>query len=211
MRNVGIVLAYGIFIPPNTEYQSYLEKAFNFCLQDATPIIITTGGYTNKKYPEISEASSVAKLFSSLHPDAKPAIFCEDKSLTTIQNLEFSCDYLKTSGQAPEKLTIICDSIRLPKILYSALDIFSDLLGFKLSKEERLNILLDLYLEQDPNLVRDISFAYKNLEIKGIPLSQSAEIVSYQIISSMWEMHALEYPKLHQKFIAWRKQKWEIK
>jgi len=24
-------------------------------------------------------------------------------------------------------------------------------------------------------------------------------------------MHALEYPKLHQKFIAWRKQKWEIK
>jgi len=211
MKNICLVLGYGIFSPPNPEYQSYLEKALDLCFQANSTSIITCGGCSNKDHSDISEASSIAKVFTDLHPEAKPLIICEDKSLTTAQNLEFSRDRIKAMGQLPEKITIICDSIRVPKVLYLSLELFSDILNFKLSEEDRLSILQDIYLQQDQNLVRDISYIYKNLEIKGIPLSKSPEVVSYQIVSSMWEMHALDYPKLHQKFITWRKQKWGIK
>jgi hypothetical protein len=211
MKNTCIVLGYGIFLPPNPEYQAYIEKALNICLQTKASSIIICGGYSNKDHPDISESSSIAKLFISLCPEIKQLIICEDRSLTTAQNIEFSRDRIKNTGQTPEKITIICDSIRVPKVLSLSLQLFSNILDFELSEEDRLNILQDIYLSQDPNLIRDVSFVYKSLEIKGIPLSQSPEIISYQIVSSMWEMHALDYPKLHQKFITWRKQKWGIK
>lgn len=203
-------MGYGIFLPPNPEYQLYFEKALKLCLQAKATSIIICGGCSNKDHPGLSEASSIAKLFTDLHPGIEKSIICEDKSLTTIQNLEFSHNRIKATGQALEKITIICDSIRVPKVFTLSLELFADILNFKLSEEDRLNILQDIYLGQDPNLVREISFVYQNLEVKGIPLSQSPQIVSYQIISSMWEMRALKYPKLHQKFINWRKKKWGI-
>jgi len=211
MENICLVLGYGVFLPPNPEYQNYLAKALDICLQIKPSLIITCGGHTNKDHLDLSEASSIAHFFGNLHPNLKPSIICEDKSLTTAQNLAFSRNHLKVAGQTPQGLTIICDSIRVPKIFYLSLDIFSDIFGFKLSAEDRLSLLQDIYLNQDQNLIKDVSFIYKNLKIKGIPLSKSPEIISGQIISSMWEMHASDYPKLHQKFINWRKQKWGIK
>jgi hypothetical protein len=211
MTDVGIVLAYGVFLPPNPLYQQYLDQALKLLLTSAPHLIITCGGHTNQNYPHLSEADTIAGYFLQKAPGLKSHIQAEISSLTTVQNLSNACRLIRTSKIVSPRLTIVCDSIRVPKVFYLSLQIFKSLLPSNLTKKDRLQILLDIYLNQPPDLIRPLKYDFHNLTVLGVPYSKSAQLASHQVMSSMLEMHALDYPDLHEQFVNWRKNKWGIR
>ncbi|MCX6726721.1 MAG: YdcF family protein [Candidatus Shapirobacteria bacterium] len=201
MKNISIVLGYGVFTPEQTDYQNYLVTALNGCLKDQSEIILTTGGCSNKNYPQLSEAESVKNLYLELHPELSPIIITENQSLSTPQNLENSLEILNKQNITPSDINIFCDAIRSPKVFYLALSLFYP----DLSEKDRLKILLDFATSDIPKL------DYNIIHVNGISFSNTFELATHQIVSSMLEMHYLEYPDLQEQFIAWRKIKWGVK
>ncbi|MEK7527560.1 MAG: ElyC/SanA/YdcF family protein [Patescibacteria group bacterium] len=210
MKNVGIILGYGVFIPPNPEYQSYLDQAKNLILEKGFDTTIITGSFTNPKYPHLSEASSIFDYF--LSQSNKLNIILEDQSLTTYQNLLFSKDIISTRLKTLDSVFIIADSIRVPKVFFHSLEIFSPLFLKAMTTEDRLRLLATESRLHDPDtLPNPIAFSFEKLTVQGISLSNDSKSIAHQIISSLIESHYLEYPSLHREFIAWRQKKWGIK
>jgi len=208
--NIAIVLGYGVFIPPQPEYQNYLKSALKICQEHQSDLIITCGGCSNKNHPTLSESESIGRFFLQLDPNLESHLYFENRSLSTPENLQFSRDYLASKNLTPEKIFITCDSIRVPKVFMLALQYFSSIYNFNLSEADRFQILGDIYTTQSPDLIRNVIYSYQHISIMGIPLSQTAQLASGQIVSSMLEMHAPDYPDLHQQFLAWRKHQWGI-
>lgn len=208
MKNIGIILGYGVFIQPNPNYQKYLDSVYRHFSKNHPDLLIICGGYSNKNYPDISESKSIATFYHHYYPNIKFPIILEEQSLTTAQNLQFALKLLKPNESLC--VNIICDSIRVPKVINLALKIFDPIYHFNLSEPQCLKILMKYYLQPDFNLLKKIHFSQSQLSITGIPLSKSAKLASSQILSSMLEMHYLDYPDLHQQFITWRKKQWGI-
>jgi len=205
MRNISIILGYGVFVEPNPEYQSYLNQVKNFILERDVDTIIITGGFTNPVIPHLSEASSISKY---LFPQSdKLNIILEEKSLTTYQNLLFSRDIISANIKTLDSILVIADSIRVPKVFFHALQIF-----FNIAIKESLDLLISESRLHNPDILPDpISFSHQNLTVQGITLSCDPKQIAQQITSSLVESHYSEYPELNQDFVAWRKTRWGIK
>lgn len=201
MSSITIILNYGVFIKPNPDYQQYLDSALEKSLLTNPDFIIICGGVTNSKYPELSEAESVQSYYLETHSELANKFLIEPTSNTTPQNLENSLEIIKNKNIELTKLNIICDSIRIPKVFFLSLSLFFP----DLSDKDKLKILQDICLSAEP------IFTYEYLSVSGIPLSNTIELAKHQIVSSMLEMHYLDYPDLHDQFIAWRKTIWGVK
>lgn len=209
MRNISIILGYGVFIPPNANYQKYLEDVLNACLKNQPDLIIVCGGHSSSKYPDFSEAETIRDFYLRIHPELKSKIIIEPNSLSTPENLEFAKNLIIEKYQKIENVIVYCDSCRLPKVFYLSSSQFLN--SQNLSEKDRLVILGNIFLSQQPDVSQNISCTYQNLTVVGIPLSDTKELIAYQIMSSMLEMHAFDYPDLHRQFIDWRKKKWGFK
>lgn len=207
MKKISIVLGYGVFVKPQPEYQQYLESVLKDILLRRSDKIIICGGCSNKNHPQLSEAQSINNLYLELHPELKDKIIIEDGSLSTPESLKFSHELISRDYQNPECVTIYCDSCRSPKVFYLALSLFSQ---NKFSEKERL-MILGQNIKEQPDVSQKTLFNFQNLYVVGIPLSDNMTLIANQIMSSMLEMHAFDYPDLHQQFIDWRKKQWGVK
>lgn len=200
MENIAIILGYGVFIKPNHNYQSYLESVLENILSTSFEKIIICGGYSSSEHPSLSEAESIKQLFIKLQPKLASLLILEDKSLTTPQNLEFSQKIANN-----QNITIYCDSVRVPKVFYLSFSLYFP----KLNEKEKLAVLAKVGREL--NFSQNVTMSYQNIKIIGIPFSKTIDLAAHQIISSMIEMHFIDYPDLHQQFIDYRLEKWGIK
>ncbi|PIU73240.1 hypothetical protein COS78_03370 [Candidatus Shapirobacteria bacterium CG06_land_8_20_14_3_00_40_12] len=205
MRNISIILGYGVFVKPNPEYQLYLNQVKKVIQKNNPDTVIVTGGFTNPSIPHLSEASSISKY---LFPQSdKSNIILEEKSFTTYQNLLFSKEIIGTQLKTLDSILIIADSIRVPKVFFHALQIL-----FGIDTKKSLTLLINESRTKNPDLLPDpISFSYQNLIVQGISLSRDPKQIAHQITDSIIESHYSEFPELHQDFIIWRKQKWGLK
>ena len=202
MTNTCIILGYGVFIKPNHDYQKYLESSLEDALNHKPDKIITCAGCSKPKYPTLSEAVSMKNLFLESHPELSTIIVTEEQSLSTPQSLEFSQKFVE-----PGNVFIYCDSIRVPKVLYLAISLY-----FKnLTEKEKIETIGKIYISQNPDVSKKVVLTYQHITVVGTPLSNTIELASQQIVSSMLEMHAFDYPDLHQQFIDWRKKQWGVK
>ncbi|MFA6602260.1 MAG: hypothetical protein WCT01_00505 [Candidatus Shapirobacteria bacterium] len=201
MSSISIILSYGVFIKPNPDYQVYLDSALNQSLATDCDYIILCGGVTNPTFPNLSESESVGTHFNEVKPNLKSKIILDTSSLTTPQNLEHAHKLITSKNLNPSIVNIFCDTIRSPKIFYLALTVFYP----DLSEKEKLEILQNIALSSNHELAHNL------IRIRGIPLSNSIEIATNQIIASMLEMHYFDYPDLHEQFVKWRKRQWGIK
>lgn len=112
--DVFIVCGYGCD-PQGKMIQKYIS--FSAALIGKTPsgsVVITAGGYTQPKRFKISEAQMMKSELERrgigiIHP-----ILLEERSITSPQNIENAFKIVKKISA--DTVTIICDSIRAPKI-----------------------------------------------------------------------------------------------
>ncbi len=210
MKNIAIVLGYGVFLESDLAYQQkYLEPVLNDILKRNPDLIITCGGCSNKNYPDLSEAQSIRDLFVKLHPELESKIITEANSLSTPENLKFTQDFITKNYPECQTVTIYSDSCRSPKVFYLSLSLFLD--AKELSQRDKLIILGNMYMQSNYDFSQAVELNYQNITIVGIPLSDTMSLVSHQITSSMLEMHSFDYPDLHQQIVDSRKKKWGIK
>ena len=115
MTKYAILLGYGRFDRSNVPYRRYVDSFASFVNKNAVDTIILAGGYTNRKYPKVSEAESV---FNYLQPLLKRdvGVILEEKSLTTKQNIEFCKKFMNL--KKGDAATVFCDNVRPPKVMW---------------------------------------------------------------------------------------------
>lgn len=204
--NTAIVLAYGIFQPENEQYKSYIDKAFEEISLLQSEKIIICGGITSRLFPTTSEAKSILDYVQEIYPEMKDRIDLEERSLTTLQNIEFARSLV--TDVTSQKITFFCDSIRSSKVFYLSLKFFSEPV---LSDEEIYQRLLTIMTTKKTHVLEDTILVYKNIEVKGINLEREITEVGDQITASMLEVAFSQYPSLHEEFIEWRKKEWGLK
>ena len=116
---ITIILGYGIYSEENTPYKNYLDITAGIIKGTRTDLIVTTGIASNKNFPSLTEAQSMKDYLA----DKVGGIpfFLEEKSLSTQQNISYSAELLNEKQKIPDKLVVICDSIRLPKTIFFTL------------------------------------------------------------------------------------------
>ncbi len=207
--HITIVLPYGVFEESNLQYQAYLARTARILKENNTDIVMFCGGYTNKNLPHLSEATSVLRyLQQNINNLSKH--FIEERSLTTPQNLEFVRDILVQEKITPTKLSIICDSIRAPKVFFLAHDYFGKLLEKSVEEKELYRFLLEEGLVKERDITKDVSFDFKHIHIHGIALQRSKQEIGHQVIATMEEIVFSKYPELHASYIQARKKLWGI-
>lgn len=207
MKSISIVLGYGVFTKGQVEYEAYLRRTFEI-VKDSD-LIITCAGASNKDYPELTEAESMASLFMEIDPSISQKIFLETESFSTPQSIEFAARYLISHKLFAENIRIICDSCRAPKAFYTALNCLGPIFGRFISEKDATRFLGQI-ATTIPDLTKEVDFTNEGISVHGIPLSTSIEELSRQIMSSMIEVNFLRYPELHEEFIAFRKKQWGI-
>lgn len=212
MTTISLVLGYGIYLPSNT---AYFDRYFSYiipALQSALPdYIITTGGHTNSQHLDLSEAETIRDLLIEKLPGYDPShIIAESESFTSLDNLLKSQQLISTLPGDQKQLTIYCDSCRVPKIAYLSLGIFQP--AVPATEKDHLEQFISLILtDKTPDYSQRLTLSHPSFTLEGIPLSSEPSHFANQALSSMLEMHYLDYPDLHQRFISWRKKQWGIK
>jgi hypothetical protein len=208
----GIVLGYGIFVEPNPEYKKYFEYAVGILNDTQCDVVVTTGGCSNKDFPQKSEAKTISEVLCEIDPKLKPKILLEEEALSTPQNIQFCARLLaQQSKHKVSGIVLIGDSIRIPKAAFLSMTYLSPILGVTLSVKERIKRLSGLYLEEKTDLLKQIRFSAGGVDVFGYPLSNKPYMYANQILSSMLEVFSPEFPDLHEEFIRWRKNKWGLK
>ncbi|MBI2464906.1 hypothetical protein HYV64_02075 [Candidatus Shapirobacteria bacterium] len=133
----------------------------------------------------------------------------ENTSLSTPESLDFTAKIISSQHPDCQTITIYVDSCRVPKAFYLCLSLFLN--NKNLTEKEKIIILGQLYSEKLYDFSSSIEMNYKNITVVGVPLSDTLALVARQSIASMLEMHAFDYPDLHQQFIDHRKKEWGIK
>ena len=146
--NITIVLGYGVFKEDNLQYKGYLDDALKLIEENKSDLVVTTGGFSNKDLPNLSEAASVRDYFIKVSPNLADKIIFEEQALSTPQNLEFCKKLLEDKNISWDKLYITCDSIRLPKISYLALSCFKNL-----SEKEIIEQIGQRFLDKKINVL----------------------------------------------------------
>lgn len=124
---IPIICGYGC--EQNPGYDEYLASVTNYLFslrrKGLLNKIITCGGYTNPKYPELSEASYIAKVIQTSDCDSRESVFkvpvlVETVSTTTPENLANGCIVASTTTENLDEqtLVLICDKVREFKVTF---------------------------------------------------------------------------------------------
>lgn len=209
---VGIILGYGIFQESNLQYKGYLDKALLLIEKEQPDYVMTTGGFSNKDFPELSEAKTVADYLTKQQPQLTDKVIMDEDALSTPQNLEFCAKILEEKQIKPDQIFITGDSIRATKAYFLALQIFNTMLNLEINDEKAVVELVgQQLLDNKYDSVHDGQWTYKGLTVQGFWIDRSLEETGYQITSTLLESFSLKYPDIHQKFIDWRKKQWGVK
>lgn len=205
---ITIILGYGIYSEENTTYKNYLDIAAGIIKGTQTDLIITTGMASNHNYPDLTEAQSM-KQYLVDKVNGIPFLL-EESSLSTQQNVSLSAELMTEKKINPDKLIIICDSIRLPKTFFFTLHYFNDLLGLKLTEEEIYKELMILTLKEKPDFSQDVKLSHKQIDFYGICMERTLKDISNQITGTLEELAFIRYPDLEKQFLEIRKKEWGI-
>ncbi len=200
----------GVYADGNKQYQKYLDDCLSFIKESNPELIIICGGFTNP-HLEISEAESIKAYFIAQHPSINPYTVTENKSLTSLENLENAYEIIHSQDIELSELHICCDSIRSPKNFYCAAQIFNKKLDINASEEEIYHKLGDEMLRNKTKIRERITMKFKELYIEGMPLDRSIDEIAEQIPSSILEIGFYTFQSLHKKFIQVRKDKLGLK
>ncbi len=173
---VGILLCYGQFQETNEEYRQYVDWVVNEARQNGIEKLIISGGHTNIRKPEVSEAETIKDYLALKSPDFP--VVLENESLTTQQNIEFTAKMVTKE----DEVTIYCDLIRLAKVIWFALSFFKekdrrqiDGIIFNFGKDRKIQL-----------------FKFENLTVKpfDFPGRTKYECV-FQTFASLWEIDGI--------------------
>lgn len=208
--NIVIILGYGIFDKDNQKYKQYLDRSAQVVKDNQVDKVIFCGGFT-KSGINISEAQSMSDYFKELEPEIDSKIILEDKSITTLENIRFTSEVLSKNNFKPEKIIIICDSIRLAKVFYFSLAYFSHLFGKNLSKKEIFEQYLELNTKEKYDYSQEAIIEFQNFLFYGLGMDRSKEEIARQISTTILEIEAFEHKDLEEKITSYRKELWNIK
>ncbi|MFP3278073.1 MAG: YdcF family protein [Candidatus Micrarchaeota archaeon] len=128
MTNYATLFGFGLFDPSMKKYRGYLDRFLAFTKKKKIDVVVLCGGHTNLKFPEKSEAGTMAEYLKPLLGD-NVQVKIEDRSRTTGENILFAKDYIDLSPN--NKIFVVTDSVRFFKVYWMVLHYW-----FGLSKEE---------------------------------------------------------------------------
>ena len=117
MKKIGILLGGGISNTKNVPYDAKKRaiKAYKMFKKNKIQKLIISGGYTNKKYPKISEAQLLFKFLTQKGIDKKRLIL-EEKSKDTIGNAIYSKKII-IKQKLSKDITIITSNYHMKRSL----------------------------------------------------------------------------------------------
>lgn len=207
--NIAIILGYGIFNKNDQKYKQYLDKSAQVIIENQADKVIFCGGFT-KSGIDVSEAQSMSNYFKEIEPELDSKIILEEKSITTLENIRFTNELLSKNNLKPEKIIVICDSIRLAKVFYFSLAHFSHLFGKNLSKKEIFEQYLEINTKEKYDYSQETSINYQNFLFYGVGMERSPEEIARQISTTILEVEAFEHKDLEEKITSYRKKLWNI-
>lgn len=200
------ILGYGIFKENNLVYKSYLDKCLEVIKENQADKIILCGGFTNKKYPNISEASSMANYLVKEYPILKDKVILEEKSISTLENIRFVFEIIRDTNATPNKIIFCSDSMRIFKVFFMASSFAKEL-----SQEKEIySRLADEILSEKINFSDTIRLKFENLEFVGLNMQRKKEEIISQIPKTILGIAAMKYPDLEDRGNTHRKQKWGL-
>lgn len=202
MSKAIVILGYGVFEKSNSNYKNYIDRALSFIKENNFNQIIICGGFTNHEL-DISEAASIRDYVTEKDPSRSSQIILEEKSITTPQNLEFAS---KIISSPIESIMVICDSIRSPKVYYLALRYFYP----EVTEEQIYRSLLSQALKKKVDVTKDITLEYENLAIQGLNLNRGPQEIGDQIIATMEEIAATNYPEVDKDILEYKKKLFKV-
>lgn len=205
-----IVLCYALF--QNQEnYKKYLDKVLNIIDLENPDKIIVCGGFTNKNFPEISEAKSATDYLLTKNSSLKDKIILEERSITTPQNIKFAIEEISKLNKKVDSVIFVCDSIRLVKVYCIGSLLMSEPLGFRADKEQILLELMRQIENKKIDFAKECQLHFENITFKGVDMKRSILEVGDQIPRSLTEVFALEFPLLEKAALDHRSKEWGLK
>lgn len=194
MAKYALLLGYGIFGHAKVsqiKYRDYVRKFASFVNKEKIDVVIVSGGHTSPKRPLESEAESIAKYLKPLLKD-NVTIHLENRSLTTLQNIEFSKKFIDLNNGT---VTVFCDNIRPQKVMWLILHLW-----FKLDRKQIEDYFIGYSVKYyithftDEGLGKDMSkkgFTYKNVVIVPYPMRTDIDDAISALVSDMLEIESL--------------------
>jgi hypothetical protein len=207
---INIILGYGIFTSKDKIYKDYLDTYLDAISKNIPDIIITTGGISNPRYPDLSEAKSMGKYLLSRNNTLKDKLFYEERSLSTNENLLYTKELLDQQGVNPNKIIIFCDSIRVVKVYYMACHIFNESLFLSMDDTKIYKHILELHETNKLNLLKNIIIKQRNLSIQGINMHRTPENIAKQISGTLAEIAIFNITELQDDAKKLRKKKFGL-
>jgi len=207
---VLFILGYGIFQAEDERYAHYLEESLVHITEQKPEWIVLCGGYSNPKYQGVSEAASMAGWLIEKDPSLKDRIILEEESLTTFHNLKKAQLLLQERGIVPTVVSIICDSIRLPKTYFLAMAMYKEWLRLPQDEAEVLRQLANLHENVGLDVTKDLVVGTDIITVYGIARYGTAEEIGQQIVGSILEVRGLDHPELEEEFLARRRRRFGI-
>jgi len=209
MVKYAVLLGYGIFNRAKVseaKYEDYVRKFASFVNKQKVDVVVLSGGHTSPKRLLESEAESIAKYLKPLLK-GNVTVHLENRSLTTLQNIEFSRKFLDLKASS---ITVFCDNIRPQKVMWLILHFW-----FKLDRKKIEDYFISYSVKYyvthftDEGLGKEMSkgFTYKNIAIVPYPMRTDIDDAISALISDMLEIESLYKKSLKTKVVRFFKKK----
>jgi hypothetical protein len=186
----AILLGYGRFRRANTAYRRYVDNFASFVNRNRIDAVVLSGGRTDPKHPEVSEAGSMADYLRPLLK-RKVRILLEERSLTTAQNIEFSKRFLNLKK---DEVTVFCDNIRPQKVMWFILHYW---FGLKKIRIERYFVDYGIRYYRRRYTTEEIGeeiakgFDYKDVAVRPYRMHTRIEAAISQETATLLDVNAL--------------------
>lgn len=209
MTNYAVLLGFGLFDQSNEKYKAYLDRLAKFVQKKKIEVVVLCGGHSNLKFPERSEAGTMADYLRPILPE-NVKVELEDRSLTTDQNIKFAKEHISLDSK--NKIFLVSDSVRFFKNYWLMLHYW-----FGLSREEIsaewFRIGKEAYSnpkKKSINLeLKDMKrrLTYKNARIIIDPLHKDFKNAVHVIISEVFDIEGLYDQNIYDRYLEQAKEK----
>ena len=197
MKKIALILWYWIFEIENIQYKTYLDKVW-IILEESNFDEVIFCGWKTRVWSDISESGSMANYIKTRNK-AQSNIICEENSFTTYENITFAKEKIRLDKDI--SITIICDSIRVPKVICYALREFQNY-----SQEEIIWLLSSDLAEVD--ILNNYTIELWGIQFQWIAMERTKKELADQIVWSLIQSHYCDYPNLNKQFVNYRSEKW---
>jgi hypothetical protein len=185
--NLNILIGYGVYLDGDTKYQEYLDRSLEILKSSPAEVLITSGGNVNRNYPYYSEAESVANYLVSNLRSLEMKTILEESSFTASQKIRNCHQIAVSQNYTPSKLSVVCDSLDIPKIFFLTMYFFNDILNNNFTEED-IYISLLRFLENIKDFSKSIQFEFGKCSFYGLPREHNLGDIYHSIVLSMAEI-----------------------